>query len=877
MTESTEQHGGAALGPKVRRRGVLAPGMRQALGPLLGLSLFCLALWVLHRELVHVRVLDIRKAIAVMPPGRLAAALVLVIVDYIVMTNYDLLAVRYIGRQLSRAKVMTASFLSYAFSNNVGLSVFGAGAMRLRQYGLMGLSGLEVAKLVAFAVTASTMGLLTTAGIVLTFTHSPAPQSWPDWLHSMRPAGLLFVGLASAYLTVCAVRREPLRFRDLLFPLPRLRLALAQVATGALDWLLTASALYVLLPGSLPFGTFFAAYAAGQVAGMISHVPGGVGVLETVLVVSLKGAVPHGQLLGVLLVYRALYYLLPFAVAAASIGVAEFRTHRRALARAGELFERRIVVWLPQAAAGVAFAAGTVMLLTGSLPVTTGRLVWLSQVVPPVVLSVSHFLASLAGLALLILARGLQQRLDAAYWAGISLLAAAMLLAVLRGDGLVTVAVPGVALLSLAPAREQFCRRASLWGERFTPGWAAAVALVVAGSLWLGFFSYRHVTYTDELWWRFGLSADAPRFLRASLGVVIAATVVAAVRLLRPARAPLSVPTPANLREVARIVRSSPRIVTQLALLGDKQFLFNRKRTAFIMYGTQGRSHISLGNPVGPEDDWQELCWDFRQLCDLHGTLPVFYQVGPEDLPRYIDLGLSFLRVGEEAHVPLASFGLDGGQRRELRHEVNRAVKGGCCFEVLPAEAVPERLAEFRQISAAWLADKGAAEKGFSLGYFDEDYLARFPAAVIKVQDRVVAFANVLTSAERAGITVDLMRHQPDCPPGAMTYLFVQLMLWGRREGYGHFSLGMAPLSGFELRELAPMWHRLGHWVYRHGEHFYGFEGLRRYKEKFDPVWEPRYLASPGGLALPRVLADLVLLIGRGTSADRPGRGCPGG
>ena len=97
-----------------------------------------------------------------------------------------------------------------------------------------------------------------------------------------------------------------------------------------------------------------------------------------------------------------------------------------------------------------------------------------------------------------------------------------------------------------------------------------------------------------------------------------------------------------------------------------------------------------------------------------------------------------------------------------------------------------------------------------------------------------------------------------------MDYLFINMLLWARERGFQWFDLGMAPLSGFQRRSLAPLWHRVGGMLYQHGERFYGFKGLRRFKEKFDPVWQPVYLASPGGLILPRVLANLATLINEG-------------
>ena len=108
------------------------------------------------------------------------------------------------------------------------------------------------------------------------------------------------------------------------------------------------------------------------------------------------------------------------------------------------------------------------------------------------------------------------------------------------------------------------------------------------------------------------------------------------------------------------------------------------------------------------------------------------------------------------------------------------------------------------------------------------------------------------------------MRYHRDAPKGVMEALFVHLMQWGRKQGYHWFTLGMAPLSGFEQSPVAPLWNRIGAFLYEHGEAVYNFQGLRGFKEKFDPTWEPHYLAYPGGLHLPRILADVAALIAGG-------------
>jgi phosphatidylglycerol lysyltransferase len=214
--------------------------------------------------------------------------------------------------------------------------------------------------------------------------------------------------------------------------------------------------------------------------------------------------------------------------------------------------------------------------------------------------------------------------------------------------------------------------------------------------------------------------------------------------------------------------------------------------------------------------------------------------------------------------VPLDGFGLEGPARAPLRRSHRQAAREGCRFEIVPEGGSGPLAGELRAISDAWLADKSTREKGFSLGRFDPAYLRRFPLALVRREDRIVAFANLWPGGQKDEMSVDLMRHLPGGPTGLMDYLFVEIMLWARDQGYRRFGLGMAPFSGMESHSLAPLWSRAGALLFRHGEHFYNFQGLRHYKDKFDPEWSPRYLASPGGFALPGILTDVAALVSGG-------------
>lgn len=467
-------------------------------------------------------------------------------------------------------------------------------------------------------------------------------------------------------------------------------------------------------------------------------------------------------------------------------------------------------------------------------------------------------------MGLLLLARGLQHRLDAAYILTVGFLSTGVVVSLLKGLDYERAIVLAIVLAALLPCRRHFYRKTSLMSQRFTLSWTVTILMVLLGSVWLGMFSYKHVQYANELWWHFSFSGDAPRFLRATVGAVSMALIFGFIRLLHPAS-----PKPQSLSRtewdrVHAVVTQSPKTAANLALLGDKAFLFSETGNAFIMYGIEGRSWIAMVDPIGPKEEGAELLWRFRELCDQYDGWSVFYEVGTEYLSFYLDLGLTLLKLGEEARVSLSTFSLEGSARKSFRHLSHRLEREGCVFEVILPTKVRSRLSELQQISDAWLAEKHTGEKGFSLGRFDAEYLQQFPAGIVRRGEKVVAFANLWLGAGKEELSPDLMRYLPDAPPNVMEYLFIQLMLWGKQEGYRWFNLGMAPLSGLENDPLSPLWSRIGTFIFRQGEHFYNFQGLREYKEKFGPVWEPKYLASPGRFSLPHILIDIASHISGG-------------
>ena len=849
---------GPAAGPRSR--------LARWLGPIVVFALVALALHALHGELGQYRTRDIVHALWSIPGERLLYALAFAVLAYAILPAYDWLALRYVGRELPMRRVAFGSVIAYGLSQTLGFSLFTGGAVRYRFWSAWGLSTAEITAAAGFASTTFLLGVVAIAGVVFLIEPRGTEALHHLPLVVVRGAGGLALLLVALYLLWSATRRAPLRIAAIEIAVPRFPTALRQLAIAAADWGVAGAVLYAILPANArpAYAPFLGAFLLAQFAGLVSHVPGGLGVFDALMVHLLAPYLGPHEAVGALLAYRLVYYFLPFVVAVMLLTGYEIR-RRVPLRATADLATRWVPAIVPHALSLATFVAGAVLLFSGATPSVRSRVSLLDAWLPLGLIEASHVTASLTGAALLVVAWGIRRRLDVAYHLTLALLALGALMSLLKGldweEALILCAVAG----ALLPARDAFYRRTRLMNEPFTPQWIVAVATVVGASIWLGLLSFRRNPFSSGLLLRFATHADAARFLRATAFVVAALAIYALLRLLRGARPELApVADPGELGEVRAIVASAPSTVANLALLGDKRLLFAESRRAFIMYGVAGRSWVALGDPVGPVAEHRELAWRFREEADRHDAWAVFYSISSASLPFCIDLGLSLIKLGETAIVPLEDFSLAGGSRKGLRRTLKEVEAEGGRFEVHEAGEVPRLLPELRRVSDEWLARKNTREKGFSIGYFDERYLASFPVAVVRVGDRIVAFANLWASAGREELSVDLMRHAADAPRGSMEFLVVQLMLWGREHGYRRFDLGMAPLSGVERRELGPMWARAGAWLYRHGEHFYNFQGLRQYKEKFDPLWEPRYLASPGGLALPRVLAGVSILISRG-------------
>jgi len=839
-------------------------------------------LWILVLAARGLHGLDIHAVRAVLQALSLPRLLIIQLValaGVLAMSLYDWRAARVFGIALTPPTLIRNAWTANAFNNLIGFSGLAGSGIRML---LLAGRGIDVRRSAAFStlIMASvptglsilSWPLLLSGGPV---TDRPLIPEWSLWL---------VLAVFAAYLPVYVL----ILYRGMfsrLFPglSPRSGATLAGlVAISTLDWLLAATAAWIALESSgagISWMQFLPAFVLASALGILSLVPGGLGVFDTALVALLAPftAAPETLVSGVL-VYRLCYYLVPLLIATylgADRLMLPHDWQHSALLR--QWRENRLLVLLRVplnilAAIGVrvlaylTFAAGVVLLASAAFPALGDRLAILNSYLPLAAIELSHLLSVATGVLLIALSRGIAEQVRSAYFLAQSLLLSGALFSFLKGlDYEEAILLLAVALL-LRRQRKRFYRESYPLLNLRSLVWLAGLITSVIGFAWLGDWVHGDIPLGLAHLSRFAPTLDAPRFARGLMIAAAVATGFTGWSFYRRPRAAPARPDARALEEAESVLnRYGGSGFSHLLFLGDKSLLWSPDRKAFIQYGQIRDRLIALGDPCGDPNAFDAAILAFRDHADRHGLTPCLYEVSETQIHRYHDAGFALFKLGENAVVNLADFTTAGKRGESLRHSVNRAVRGGAGFALLEQPPGDDIWPQLRAISDAWLSGRGTAEKGFSLGNYNEAYLRRSPVGVIRVKRRIVAFVNLMPDyGSHTELGIDLMRYSPDAPQDTMDFLFVELMLHARSQGYRYFNLGMAPLAGVGETRYARAGEKVARLAYEYGNRFYNYKGLRSFKEKYHPEWRSVYLAYPVLAPLPLLLIDSAALIAGG-------------
>jgi phosphatidylglycerol lysyltransferase len=290
----------------------------------------------------------------------------------------------------------------------------------------------------------------------------------------------------------------------------------------------------------------------------------------------------------------------------------------------------------------------------------------------------------------------------------------------------------------------------------------------------------------------------------------------------------------------------------------DKSYYFANHDKAAVAYGVNSGIALAVGDAVGKRDDISVAIKGYDNLCLTNGWSPAFIYIGGYYLSDYQNIGYDVLKIGEDAVVNLSTFKDQTVNNKHFRNIRNRFAKEGYEFKHYLPPHSPELMKEIDQISTQWASLPDRKEWKFLAGNYSHQYISQSVLFVVRDSDgHAQAFANQIPTFSEQSATIDLMRYNHDVPSGIMDFLFCSIMLELSEKGVLRFNLGLAPLAGLDGEVREPEEKLLG-LIYRSNQKFISFKGLRQFKSKFEPVWEPKYVAYKGGRArLPQIALAL--------------------
>lgn len=588
----------------------------QITGPLLGVTLFGGALYVLSVQLREYKLDDVLKSFRSIPQEQVLVSALFCVLSYIVLTLYDVLAIRYVGERLRYYRIAIASFVGYTFSHNLGFSVITGGAARYRLFSCWGLKAEQIAQAIAFSGITFWFGFSLLGGFIFLFDPPRLPQSVIEFELPYRPLGAVLLVACFCYVYFWSVKGRALRVKAWQFPPPPPRITLLGLIVSAIDWLLAAAVTYALLPpGVVPFWQFVGVFQAAQVLAMISHVPGGIGIFESLVIAFYSETLPAGELLGILLAYRVIYYLIPLLISFLLFFARELQVNWHQIRPILGGVTARSSRGFPGPSSTLAFGCGMIAIVAGGLsPVTSG----FEQVVTG--------LLGLTGSLLLLVSRPLSRRIRSAWRISLYLFFITGCCAVLLENFELLLPL-GVALLFL-PFRNAYLRlRSFSFREWLSPASLGAMVSVILGAAWLSYLA--HGKFYPET-----ILASAATVVMIFIKWILTGKTSLAEQVI-PRSAALS---PLVLRQESFYHLPSKGGGTAIDFIQSEGFL------------------IALGDPVGDGQD-MEVLWSLRALAEERGEDLVYYNCSDANLESFI--GCEVVKIGSDAVVELSKFFLE--------------------------------------------------------------------------------------------------------------------------------------------------------------------------------------------------------------------------
>ncbi|XJZ25801.1 bifunctional lysylphosphatidylglycerol flippase/synthetase MprF [Bacillota bacterium Lsc_1132] len=787
--------------------------------------------------------------------GTLVLILLITLIAVFPMFFYDIILVKILDFRVPKKELLEYSFIANSFSNLIG---FGGliGAM-LRTYFYHKYD--QDKRRLLGGIASVSLFYLTGISLVswfVTIFHRRFPLfSEEKWLYFAVVGISLYL---PAFILIHWMKNKKEEHNLITFSIGK-----KLVFVSLLEWAAIFSVIMILsklLGISIKVQSLFPVFIIASCAGIISMIPGGLGSFDLVFIWGMQGLhAPAEKVLVLLLFYRIGYFVLPFLISM----VLFVRLYWQKWNKSWNNLPTEILQGLSHVVLTIlVFLAGLILLLSASVPGILSRLKIAQEFLSLPIMNLSHQLSVAAGFLLLGLSRGIEYSVKRTYTLTMGALVLAALFSIFKGidyeeaSFLISVAI----ILRLSKA--QFYRESYVmtWGKTIFD--IVLVLVITSMYLLIGYSNLPSAKFNIPSHLQPYVILDYhDLFNSAIIGLAIALIIMLFGYLIsRPKKWTMIHSIGHEMEILNHLKRYNARELAHLVFLHDKYIHWNRRKNVLFMYHPFADKLVVLGDPIGEKTEFANAIQEFYEVSDLHGYTPVFYQVTNEMLSYLHGNGYAFFKLGEEAFVDLESFHLSAEKMKDLQAVRQKFVQEEYAFEMIKPPYSKSMLSDLKKISEAWLEER--KEKGFSLGFFDENYLNRGNLVLVKRgNNKIIGFSTILPNYDHnRTVSVDLIRFTPSAPVEATEFLFLSLFEWARKQGFRRFNLGMFPLANVGLSRFSFLSERIAAQIFLHGHFIYH---SRKFNEKYADMWEPIYLAYRRKSSLPLTMLQITLLISK--------------
>jgi phosphatidylglycerol lysyltransferase len=790
--------------------------------------------------------------------GIIILMFVITFVAVLPMQLYDVILARVLKLKVPKKVILEQAFIANSFSNLIGFGGIIGAVLRTYFYHKLEqdkrklLGGIATVSL--FYLTGiSVLSWIVTIG----YHHFPLFRD-TKWLYF----AVIAVGLyVPAFLLIHTIKNK----KDS-GALVTTSEGIELIIVSVVEWFAVFIAILLLskiLGISLTFESLFPVYVVAACAGIISMIPGGLGSFDLVFIWGMQDLhVPQEKVLVLLLIYRVGYYFVPFLLSIVLFVKLYWEKWNKSW---GNLPNAIIQGISHIILTGLVFLSGLILLLSASVPGIMSRLRIAQEILAFPIINVSHQLSVAAGFLLLGLSRGIEYNVKRTYELTMFALILAAVFSIFKGIDYEEAIFLIIVALLLRLSKGHFYRESYVltWGKTIFD--ITVILIITSMYILIGylnlptaklamprkFIPYVIVDYRDL-------------FTSAIIGLVIAFLIIFTGYLVSIPKKWKFEKSVGQEREIVdHLKRHKGKVLSHLIFLHDKYIFWNSKKNVLFSFQQYADKLVVLGDPIGEKSEIANAIEEFQEISDLYGFTPIFYQVSDEIHPFLHGKGYAFFKLGEEASVDLKTFSVTTKGMEGLQTLRNKFIQEQYRVELMKPPFTSDFLDKLRNISNDWLQDR--REKGFSLGFFDADYLNKAPIAIVMDENnQILGFISIMyVYDDYKTISFDLMRFKLDSPPGMLDFLFLSIFEWANEQGYERFNIGMAPLSNVGLSRFSFLSEKIAAQIFLHGHFFYHFQGLRKFKEKYTNIWEPKYLAYRRKSSLPFTMAQITLLISK--------------